>query len=319
MQSDLLTLRLSAIRYEADGISSFEFQQPHLGALPSFSPGAHVDVHLPNGLVRSYSLSNDCAETHRYVVTVARDVNSRGGSSYMHDALRVGQELGVSAPLNHFALDEGAADTVLVAGGVGVTPIWCMTQRLLKLGRSFKVFYAARSRKNAAFLAQFEALARVHAGRVHLHFDDVSGLLDIGKIVSDNAGAGTHLYCCGPGPMLNAFEAACADVVPENVHIEYFKAKDTPVTAGGVELVLARSKKTVRVEPGKTVLDAVLEAGIDIPYSCMEGICGSCEVKVLDGVPDHRDSVLSEKQRASNSTMLVCCSGAKSSRLVLDL
>lgn len=319
MSSELLTLRLSAIRYEAEGIASFEFRHPRHEALPAFGPGAHVDVHLPNSLVRSYSLSNNSAETHRYVVTVARDVNSRGGSTYMHDSLRVGQELQVSAPANHFVLDEASADTVLVAGGVGVTPIWCMAQRLLYLGRDFKVFYAARSRKNAAFLREFESLAEDLAGRVHLHFDDESGVLDIGKIVRENADLGTHLYCCGPVPMLHAFEAACADVVPEQVHIEYFKANDAPVTAEGVDLVLARSKKTVRVATGKTVLDAVLEAGIDIPYSCMEGICGSCEVKVLEGIPDHHDSVLSAKQKASNTTMLICCSGAKSSRLVLDL
>ncbi|VTU13187.1 Phenoxybenzoate dioxygenase subunit beta [Variovorax sp. SRS16] len=319
MTSEVQSLRLSAIRYEAEAIASFQFQHPDAAPLPAFAPGAHVDVHLPNGLIRSYSLSNESSETHRYVVTVARDVNSRGGSAYMHDKLHVGQLLKVGVPANHFPLDESASDTVLIAGGVGVTPIWCMAQRLERLGRPVKVFYASRSRANAAFSKDFEALGRRHAACVHLHFDDERGLLDIRKLVSENVGAGTHVYCCGPTPMLQAFEAACSHLPPECVHVEYFKAKDAPITADGLELVLAKSQKTLRVGHGKTVLDAILEAGIDVPYSCMEGICGSCEVPVLDGVPDHHDSVLSAKQKASNSTMLICCSGAKSSRLVLDL
>ena len=319
MSVELQSLRLSGMRYEAEGIASFEFTEPGGQALPAFAPGAHVDLHLPNGLVRSYSLSNDSAEVHRYVVTVARDANSRGGSAYAHDALRVGQLLQVSVPANHFALDEGVADTVLIAGGVGITPIWCMAQRLRRLGRDFKLVYAARSRSNAAFLRELEALGEQLGGGVRLHFDDESGLLDVARVVQESAGPGTHLYCCGPVPMLEAFEAACDHLAPEQVHIEYFKAKDVPVTADGVELVLAKSARTIRVAAGQTVLDAVLDAGIDIPYSCMEGICGSCEVAVLDGIPDHHDSVLSDKQKASNRTMLICCSGAKSARLVLDL
>jgi vanillate O-demethylase ferredoxin subunit len=319
MSAEVRSLRLSTIRYEAESIASFEFTDPDGGALPGFAPGAHVDVHLPNGLVRSYSLSNDSSEVHRYVVTVARDAHSRGGSSYAHDALRVGQLLRVGMPANHFALNEGIADTVLIAGGVGITPIWCMAQRLRRLGRGFKLFYATRSRRNAAFLRELQDLAAQLNGRIHLHFDDESGLLDVARVVSENADARTHLYCCGPLPMLQSFEAACAHLPPEQVHVEYFKAKEAPVSADGVELVLAKSSRTIRVAPGKTVLDTVLEAGIEIPYSCMEGICGSCEVAVLDGIPDHHDSVLSDQQRASNRTMLICCSGARSARLVLDL
>jgi vanillate O-demethylase ferredoxin subunit len=319
MTTDTLPLRLVNVKFEADGIASFEFQYPSAECLSAFGPGAHIDIHLPNGLVRSYSLSNDSSETDRYVVTVARDANSRGGSAFMHDELRVGQVLLVGVPANNFVLDESASETVLIAGGVGVTPIWCMAQRLRRLGNSFQVFYASRSRESAAFLKDLEVLGRAHPGRIHLHFDDESGLLDIAKVVSESSGEGAHLYCCGPVPMLQAFETACAQVPAERVHVEYFKPRDVPVTAGGVELLLTKSKKTIRVAPGKTVLDAVLESGVDVPYSCMEGICGSCQVTVLDGIPDHHDSVLSEKQKAANNTMLICCSGAKSSRLVLDL
>jgi len=318
MSETLLSLRLTAIRFEAEGISSFELQQPDGGELPPFTAGAHIDLHLPNGMVRSYSLCNDSSERRRYVVAVARDANSRGGSVFMHDQMRVGQRLDVGAPRNNFELDERAPHTVLIAGGVGVTPLWCMAQRLQNLGSSWEIHYASRSRSNAAFLLELGAIARRHPGRVHLHFDQEQGLMQLGAVVSQIR-ADAHVYCCGPLPMLEAFESAVEGLPCDQIHVEYFKAKDEPVTAGGVELRLAKSNKVITVGPGKTVLDAILECGVDVPYSCMEGICGSCEVAVLEGEPDHHDSVLTERQRQSNRTMMVCCSGAKSSRLVLDL
>ncbi|WP_077002798.1 PDR/VanB family oxidoreductase [Variovorax sp. KK3] len=317
-ESELLQLRLSAIRWEADGVQSFEFRDVADRALPGFLPGAHVDLHLPNGMSRSYSLCNDCAETDRYVVAVARDAKSRGGSIAMHDTLRVGQLLKVGRPRNHFPLDEEAAKSVLIAGGIGITPMWCMLQRLQALGRDWELFYAARGRQNAAFLRELRALSAQHPGRVHLHFDQEQGLFDLAPVLRALP-AGAHVYCCGPLPMLEAFERLTADRPPAQVHLEYFQAKDAPAAAGGVQVELSRSKKVVTVAEGKTVLDAVLDAGIDVPYSCMEGICGSCEVVVLEGEPDHRDSVLSDQQKRSNKTMMLCCSGARSARLVLDL
>jgi vanillate O-demethylase ferredoxin subunit len=314
-----LPLRLAAIRYEADGIQSFEFRDPAGRALPPFTAGAHVDVQLPNGLGRSYSLCNSSAETHRYVVAVARDAKSRGGSTCMHDSLRVGQVLRVGAPRNHFPLEEAADQSVLIAGGIGITPMWCMLQRLEALGRSWTLFYAARARQNAAFLDALHALSQQHPGRVHLHFDQEQGPFDLAPVVQAHVPPGTHVYCCGPLPMLQAFERATKHLPAGTAHLEYFQAKDAPVAAGGVEVELSRSKKVLVVAPGKTVLDAVLDAGIDVPYSCMEGICGSCEVGVLAGEPDHHDSVLSDHQKRSNKTMMLCCSGAKSARLVLDL
>jgi len=314
-----LTLRLTAIRYEADGVLSFEFRDPTGASLAPFEPGAHIDVHLPNGLVRSYSLCNSSAETNRYVIAVARDAKSRGGSRVMHDTLRVGQNLKISQPRNHFPLNERAEKSVLIAGGIGITPMWCMLQRLEALQRDWKMIYAARGRTNAAFLGELLQMAQSHPGRVHLHFDQEQGLFDLEPAIASHVDKDTHVYCCGPVPMLQAFERLTAKLPPEQVHLEYFQAKDTPVTAGGVQIELARSKKILTVSEGKTVLDAVLEAGIDVPFSCMEGICGSCEVAVLDGEPDHHDSVLSDQQKRSNKTMMLCCSGAKSSRLVLDL
>jgi vanillate O-demethylase ferredoxin subunit len=319
MSSETLLLRLVTIRYEADAILSFEFRDPGGRDLPAFDAGAHVDVHLPNGLVRSYSLCNSSTERERYVVAVARDASSRGGSTAMHDTLRVGQLVKVGFPRNHFPLDESAASTVLIAGGIGITPMFCMLQRLQVLGLDWELYYAARGRQNAAFLRELHALAADHPGRVHLHFDQEQGPFDLAPVLRERVPADAHVYCCGPLPMLQAFEQATAHLPPQQVHVEYFRPKDAPATSGGIEVELCRSKKVVVVPAGKTVLDAVLDAGIDVPYSCMEGICGSCEVAVLEGEPDHHDSVLSEQQRQANKSMMLCCSGAKSARLVLDL
>lgn len=314
-----LSLRLAGIRYEADGVLSFEFRDPAGHELPAFSAGAHVDIRLPNGMIRSYSLCNSSAETDRYVVAVARDAKSRGGSACMHDTLRVGQLLELGRPRNNFPLAEDQPKTVLIAGGIGITPLWCMLQRLDALGRDWALFYAARGRQYAAFLRELHALAAIHPDRVHLHFDQEQGPFDLEPVIRDHVPPQAHVYCCGPRPMLEAFERMTAERPREQVHLEYFQAQGAPATAGGVEVELCRSQKSLTVAAGKTVLEAVLEAGVDVPYSCMEGICGSCQVAVLEGEPDHHDSVLSDEQKRSNKTMMICCSGARSSRLVLDL
>lgn len=319
MSTESLELRLTAIRHEAEGIASFEFRDPQAQALPAFNAGAHIDLHLPNGMSRSYSLCNSSAEADRYVVAVARDARSRGGSIHMHDEIRIGALVQVGRPRNHFPLDECGERSLLIAGGIGITPMWCMVQRLEALGRDWVLCYATRGRRHAAFLKELQALAGCRPGRVHFHFDDERGPFELEPLLHAHAAPGTHAYCCGPLPMLQAFERHTADWPSGQVHLEYFQAKDQPAAAGGVEVELRRSRKVLRVGEGKTILDAVLDAGVDVPYSCMEGICGSCEVSVLEGEPEHRDSVLSEKQKRSNATMILCCSGARSSRLVLDL
>ena len=317
---DTLQVRLHAIRYEAQGIHSFELRALPGHELPGFTAGAHIDVHLPNGLVRSYSLCNPQSERHRYVVAVSHAPDSRGGSRLMHGSLRVGDTMTVGAPRNNFALDEEAAHSVLIAGGIGITPVWCMIQRLRELGRSWALHYAARSRQGAAFLDALRPLGEPVHTDLHFNFDQEAGgqLLDLSAIVQA-APAGTHFYCCGPLPMLAAFEQATAGLPREQVHVEYFSAKDAPDTSGGFTVELARSGLTIQVPPGKTILDAVLDQGVDVPYSCTEGVCATCETRVLAGIPDHRDVVLSPEEQASNQTMMICCSGAKSERLVLDL
>lgn len=309
-----LPARLTAIRYAAEGIHLYEFAPVADAAFPAFGAGAHVDLHLPNGLVRQYSLCNPQDETHRYVVGIKRDAASRGGSSYVHEQLRVGTVLQLGVPRNHFALHEEAAHTVLIAGGIGVTPIACMAQRLRALGASFEVHYSVRRRDEAAFL---DVLA---GSNLHLHVDAEHGNapMALQQIVA-RAPHEAHLYCCGPGPMLDAFEAAAASRPPGHVHLERFSAAQPAAADGGFTVQLARSGRTIRIRPGNTILDTLREEGICVQASCEQGICGSCETRVLSGRPDHRDSLLSDEEKQANQVMMVCCSGSKDDLLVLDL
>lgn len=309
-----LRARLTAIRYAAEGIHLYEFARVDGAALPAFTAGAHVDLHLPNGLVRQYSLCNPQQETHRYVVGIKRDPASRGGSTYVHDQLKVGTVLQLSAPRNHFALHEEARHSVLIAGGIGVTPIACMVQRLRALGASFELHYSVRRREEAAFLQEL-------AGpELHLHVDAEHGNqpLPLAQMIG-RAPQDAHLYCCGPGPMLDAFEAACAGRPADHVHLERFAAAAPIVAEGGFTVQLARAGRSVFVAKGCTILDTLRQEGVPVAASCEQGICGSCETRVLSGRPDHRDSLLSEQEKQANNVMMVCCSGSKDPVLVLDL
>ena len=319
--TDTIQVRVKSVNFEADGIRSFELRpMPPLFELPAFTAGSHVDLQLPNGLIRSYSLLNAQNERHRYLIGVNKDAKSRGGSRFLHETLQAGDVITISHPRNNFALDEQAPHSVLIAGGIGITPLVSMIQRIDQLGRSWELHYATRTRKNAAFLDRLHALAGDEPGRLHLSFDQEPGatMLDLARIAAD-APADAHLYCCGPLPMLEAFERATTARKPETVHVEYFAAKEVADTSGGFTVQLAKSNRTVTVPPGKTILDALLDLGMDVAYSCQEGVCGTCEVRVLEGTPDHRDLVLSNAEKAINQTMMICCSGAVGDRLVLDL
>jgi ferredoxin-NADP reductase len=318
---ETITVRVQAVRWEAERVLTFELRSPDGSPLPEFTAGAHIDLELPNGLIRSYSLCNDEAERHRYVIGVNRDANSRGGSAWLHDNLRAGQLLPVSRPRNNFPLIEDAACSVLIAGGIGITPILSMVRRLTALERAWTVHYAVRSRSQIPFLDELERLARGQPHRLRLHVDDENNgaVLDLNCAVAAGTAEDAHLYCCGPLPMLDAFEKATVDVPAERRHVEYFSAKDAPATEGGFEVELAQSGMTLTVPAGTTILDAVLDAGVNAPFSCTSGICGTCQTRVISGVPDHRDLVLTEREREANEAVMICCSGSKGSRLVLDL
>ncbi|VVE23168.1 ferredoxin [Pandoraea fibrosis] len=321
--TDTLIVNVARREQETAAVAVFELHASDDNALPPFTAGAHIEVFLRDGLSRCYSLLNNPDERHRYVIGVNRDAASRGGSAFVHEHLHEGATLRISAPRNHFPLDETAArhgHTVLVAGGIGVTPLLSMAARLEAMQRPWTLHYCARSRETAAFADRLAATAFAY-GRVEWHFDRApgQGSLDLGKLV-DDVSAGTHLYCCGPSPMLKAFEAAVARRADCHGHVEYFAGVGAPGgSAGQYDVVLAKSQKIVVVKPGQTMLDALLDAGVDAPYSCREGVCGTCEVAVLEGTPEHRDLVLSQDERASGRTVMICCSGCRGDRLVLDL
>jgi ferredoxin-NADP reductase len=315
-----LRVRVHSVTWQAEGIYSYELRDPAGVELPAFTAGSHIDLNLPSGLVRSYSLVNPQDERHRYLVAVQKDRSSRGGSTWVHDKLHTGDIITISAPRNNFALTEDAPHSLLIAGGIGVTPLWCMMQRLGTLGRSAELIYCARSPKDAAFREAIEVAGGKAGAKVTFNYDGVPGgkLLDLKATIAAVA-PGTHIYCCGPLPMLEAFEAATKDLPSERVHVEYFTAKDAPAAEGGYTVVLAKSGKSFQIAPGKTILETLLDAGINVASSCLEGVCGTCETKVLEGIPDHRDVVLTDSERKASKTMMICCSGSKTDKLVLDL
>jgi tetrachlorobenzoquinone reductase len=306
---------IKSVTWEAPNITSYELYPMDVGELPAFSAGAHIDIKLGNGLIRSYSLVNSQTERHRYVIAVQKDRSSRGGSRWIHENVRPGDVLSIRQPRNNFTLNEDAERSLFIAGGIGITPILSMTDRLSALRRDWELIYCARTAKGAAFRDQLEG-----RNRVHFHFDEEPGSVKLDLVEVVNAAPrDAHLYCCGPLPMLAAFEIATAGFARERVHVEYFTGTQPAATDGGFQLVLAKSGREFTVAPGKTILATLCEAGLDIPYSCMEGVCGTCETGVLEGMPDHRDLILTEAERAANHTMMICCSGSKSERLVLDL
>lgn len=314
-ESQTQTVILHAITYLAKDTTALEFRSPSGGELAPFSAGAHIDLLLPNGIRRSYSLCNPQGETSRYVVAVKKTSPSRGGSIFVHDQLRVGTRIEIGRPRNNFPLVEDAPHVVLIAGGIGITPIWCMIQRLAELGQSWELHYSSRSREDAAFLHTLQDF-----GPVYFNFDEENQgqFLDLPKIVSD-VPVGAHFYCCGPQPMLKAFEAATQALPSDQIHLEYFGSKYEAAAEGGYTVELAKSGQTFEIPKGRTILDILRDAGIAVNFSCEQGTCGACETKVLEGVPDHRDSLLSDEEQAANDTMMICCSGSKGARLVLDL
>lgn len=312
-----LDLRLAAIRYAAPRIHLFEFRAADSATLPEFEPGAHVDVHLPNGLVRAYSLAMPYGSGDRYVLGVKLDAASRGGSRCMHEALRVGQTVRVGRPRNQFPLAPNDGASVFIAGGIGITPIHCMVRHLSEMGRPWTLHYAVRQREEAAL---FDELARLDGGSVHLHVDESCGqVLDVASIVAD-AGPGAHLYCCGPAPMLQAFTAATAGLPPSHVHVEHFSADGPdPMSLGGFDVELARTGRRLRIPQGMSIVQVMRHEGLDPPVSCEKGHCGACETRVLSGALEHRDIILTEEEKRSGKTMMICVSGCTSETLVLDL
>ena len=304
--------RLTAICYAGDGINTFELTpfdgQPchHLG------PGTHVDLEIQEGLTRQYSLVE--LRDDAYVIAVQRERSSRGGSTYLHDRARVGERFRIGTPRNLFALDDHAQHSVLISGGIGIAPMLPMVTHLAALDASWELHFAWRSGP-----IPFERELLRHAGHVAMAVRDAPGYrrLEIEAIVA-NAPAASIFYCCGPEAMLAAFQVATNSLPEERRRVEHFSAAEPAAVEGGYVVSLARSGMEFAITPGQTILEALLDRGIDAPHSCQQGICGACETVVLAGIPDHRDGILSDGERAAGKTMLICCSGCKSPRMVLD-
>lgn len=317
--STTIPLRVQRIHEAALGVKAFELTHADGLPLAPVEAGAHIELQLPQQLLRSYSLMNPPGETHRYQIAVHLTPDSAGGSRFMHETLQVGDVIPASAPRNHFPLDETAPHSCLIAGGIGITPMLAMAYRLTALGHSWELHYCARTPAHAAFAEEIRALAAASGNACHFHFDQVPGgqMLDLAALVRQLP-AHTHFYCCGPKGMLAAFESATADC-QERRHLEYFSAKADADVSGGFQIELARSGLTLDVPAGKSILDVVLDAGISVTTSCREGICGACETRILSGEADHRDALLSPQEQALQQSMMICCSGAKCAKLVLDL
>lgn len=322
MMENNLAVRVTHKLIEAQGICSLELRTLDGGPLPGFSAGSHIDLYLPNNIVRQYSLCNSPRETHRYLIAVLRDSASRGGSRAVHDTVQPGDVLTVGQPRNHFSLNEEAKSSLLFAGGIGVTPILCMAERLVEFGAEFHVHYAARSSKSAAFIERIKRSS--FDERVSLHFDDelADQRLNIEAVLS-TAHTDTHLYVCGPKGFMDAVldTARRLDWPESQLHWEFFSRKPRTSSTGDdpFELLLSRSGKLITVPSDKTAVEALADAGVVVPVSCEQGVCGTCLTRVLEGELDHRDMYLTDEEHMRGDQFTPCCSRAKSPRLVLDL
>lgn len=303
---------------QAAGIAVFELARADGSLLPAFEAGAHIDVHVADGLLRQYSLCNPPGTVERYRIGVLDDPNSRGGSRAIHRDFTVGKQVRISAPRNHFPLSESAGKSILVGGGIGITPMLAMAYRLQAEGKPFELHYCSRSRSCAGFL---DELATAFPDQTLLHFDD-EGVAQRFAPKADLAAEPkeTHVYVCGPSGFMDwvIAEAKAAGFQSDRIHFEYFNAE---VDAHGTafEVVARRSGITLQVGPDQSILDALATAGIRVKKSCEQGVCGTCLCDVLDGIPDHRDKFLTDDEKADNDQIVACCSRSKTPRLVLDL
>ncbi|MCX4098482.1 PDR/VanB family oxidoreductase [Nocardia sp. alder85J] len=309
-------MRVVAKTVVARDVVAVRLAEPDGGPVPAWTPGAHLDLVLDAGLIRQYSLCGDPADDRELTVAVLREAAGRGGSIRVHDKLEEGDLVEVGGPRNNFALVD-APGYLFVAGGIGITPLLPMIGAAAAAGRPWRLLYGGRTRASVAFAGD---LAAAHPDRVAIHPRDGHGLLDLEAALAA-AAPGTAVYCCGPEPLLQAIEAAVRGHAGLTLHVERFAPKAVAATTadGEFEVESARSGTVVTVPASASILDALEAAGVRTEYSCREGTCGTCEVAVLAGVPDHRDSVLTEEEQAAGDVMMPCVSRCLGARLVLDL
>jgi vanillate O-demethylase ferredoxin subunit len=312
-----LDVRIARREDAATDIVALELVAPDGRELPPFEAGAHVDVVVEPGLMRQYSLCNDPRERHRYRLGVLRDPASRGGSEGVHRHFTEGRLIRIGQPRNNFPLADDDRPAVLVAGGIGITPLLAMAHALHARGTPFVLHCCARSAERAAFTHELAASAFAASVRVHLDDGAPAQRFSLDEALADTRG---HLYVCGPEGFIEfVTQGAAARGWPgERVHVEHFKA-EVPQVGTAFTVVAARSGVTVDVPEGRSVAQALIQAGVDIPLSCEQGICGTCLVPVLEGTPEHRDEYQTDEEKAANTHMTPCCSRARSARLVLDV
>ncbi|MDO5745338.1 MAG: PDR/VanB family oxidoreductase [Micrococcaceae bacterium] len=318
---DFFETEVRCLTSEADGVLSMELRHPLGHELPGWGAGSHLDVMLPNGQVRQYSLCSDPEKRESWRLAVLRERAGRGGSAYVHDELRPGTKIQVRGPKNNFALAP-AREYMFLAGGIGITPILPMVRAAEAAGVPWRLIYLGRSRKNMAFLRELS----VHGDRVLIHPDDELGIYPLAELLADPAG-GFDLYACGPGPLLNVLETMAESWHdPSRLHLERFAVD--PALAGAAvaphqgdhEFTVEGTDGTeVLVPVGVSILQALEESGRNPLNSCREGICGTCETAVVSGDIEHRDSLLSQDERDAGDTMMICVSRCKGKRLVLEL
>jgi tetrachlorobenzoquinone reductase len=313
-----LVLRVQSVSRAAEAVVLIELVDPSGADLPPWEPGGHLELELPSGTIRQYSLCGPASSRTSYVVAVLRVADGRGGSIEVHDTGLVGRELVVRGPRNRFPLVD-APSYLLLAGGIGVTPIVAMARELTRAGRPFRLVYGARTSGAMAFRDELRSLGE----HVTLVAEDVVGRPDFGAALAASP-PGTAVYCCGPEPMIAVVQRLCEERAETlSFHFERFAGSGTVealrANDGSFELELRRSGILLVVPPDRTALDLVREVVPSHPYSCTEGECGSCEVRVLEGEIDHRDEVLSDEERAENGSMMICVSRARSPRIVIDL
>ncbi|HET6394668.1 MAG TPA: PDR/VanB family oxidoreductase [Blastococcus sp.] len=313
--ADVATLLVTSKDVQADGVLTLELAAPSGGRLRDWTPGSHIDLVLPNGLTRQYSLCGDRWDPSAYRVGVLLEPESRGGSTYVHDQLQVGDLVGVGGPRNNFALVP-SEHYLFVAGGIGITPILPMVRQAEMLGADWRLLYGGRQRGSMAFLGELER----YGDRVLVRPQDEYGLLDLPGFLGEPRD-GVRIYSCGPGPLLAAMERTCGNWPPYSLRTERFVADEAgaPARTAPFEVELARSGTTVTVTPDVTVLDALNSVGVEVLSSCRRGVCGTCETTVLAGRPDHRDALLDDDERDVNDCMYICVSRSRDDRLVLDL
>ncbi|MEV5302947.1 MULTISPECIES: PDR/VanB family oxidoreductase [Amycolatopsis methanolica group] len=300
---------------EADGIKSLRLEPASGDKMPAWEPGAHIDLVLAPGLERQYSLCGDPTDLRSWRIGVLREPESRGGSAHVHEKLSVGDQILCRGPRNNFALTE-AERYLFIAGGIGITPILPMIRQCEAAGKPWNLFYGGREEASMAFRAELTP----YGDRVTYWPQNVHGHLDLPTILGTPQ-AGTAVYCCGPGGLLDAVEQRCEAWPDGALHLERFRPKDGALEGENTEfeVVLDYSGITLTVAPDQSIVDAVEAAGVHIPTSCREGTCGTCETVVLEGEPDHRDSYLTPQEKESGEVIMPCCSRSCSKTLILDL